>query len=87
MDRTDSSSAMSLLQSGYGEGSDEDTSFTELKTDPPQEKSPQRKPRRSSGAKGDPHSVTQRQISDEGSFEGRAADFISDEEGDHHLNM
>lgn len=80
MDRTDSSSAMMLLQ--YGEDSDEDTSLTE-QTEESVDTSAQNKDKHS-GSREDEAKSPRRQISEEDSFTKAPADFISDEEGDHH---
>lgn len=85
MDRTDSSSAMMLLQYG-GDDSDEDNANDQdADSAPTGRKSPEDRKRRSS-SKGRETLSPSRRISDESLVGGRhAAGLISDEEGDHHL--
>ena len=84
MERTDSSSAMMLLQYG-GEDSDEDTSFNEQdrQSSSTDKKTPEARRRHSSGKGSDPQSPGRR-ISED-SVSRQSAGLISDEEVEHHL--
>lgn len=83
MERNDSSTAMSLLQAGYGEDSDEETSFTEINSvdNSSDAKPPQNRVRRNSAYKD--NNDLMRLISQD-SYTDQPADFISDEEEHHH---